>query len=288
MPVLALDLADPQRARGALVEQRDDLLVERVDALVRAAASRVGHAGTSLRSQRTNALDLRGQRRRLAVLWRSPAPARCRPRRRRRTGRPRACARAARCRTRARPAASRLARTRSHQRLARRRPPVADAGHAEPRDRVQEAPAQVARPSRIRSVGRRRADQEDRHRCRARRARRAVGPASSIGRSSSSTPSTPASAARCGERLDAHPHHRVGVSEQHERRGDVRAHVGHQIEDAAQRRARPPARAPTPAGSPDRRPSDPRTARRSRSRRRRPVASANAARRNAPASGRPP
>ena len=47
-------------------------------------------------------------------------------------------------------------------------------------------------------------------------------PASSIGRSSASTPSTPAAAAAAREGLEAHPQDRVGVAEDDDRRRDRR------------------------------------------------------------------
>ena len=127
------------------------------------------------------------------------APARCRRPPHRRTRRPRAT-----CSGREMPKPSAIGSDvlrpdARDQRLGarRRRPPRA--GDAEPRDPVEE-PAPAARPRcRIRSLGRRRAQQED-HVEAASRERGRASPASSIGRSSTSTPSTPASAARSRER----------------------------------------------------------------------------------------
>ena len=84
-------------------------------------------------------------------------------------------------------------------------------------------------------VGRRRAQQKDRIEAGRRQRRRGTPPASSIGRSSASTPSTPAAAARCAKASDAHPQQRVRVAEDDDRRRDRPAARSAIIASAARR-----------------------------------------------------
>ena len=99
---------------------------------------------------------------------------------------------------------------------------LARAGDAEPRDHVQEARGRAPPPRR--SGGRSSSGSAGRSgRGRPRPATSLNAPASSIGRSRASTPSTPAAAARVAEPSLPHRQQRVGVGEQHDRRPNRRA-----------------------------------------------------------------
>ena len=113
------------------------------------------------------------------------------------------------------------ARIRRDQRLGVGRHLVARAGDAEPGDHVEKpAPERPTRPGSARRSSSGSGGRSDRAPAPTSRSRN--GPASSTGRSSTSTPSTPASAAAVDERRLAHAQDRIGVGEEHDRRVDPR------------------------------------------------------------------
>ena len=263
-----LDLADLQRARRALVQQ-----ARRAARRARRCGSRSRRSSRAVRrsarvpfSHRTYPLDARRRDRRHRPRSRRPAHERAADDRR--IGDPAdVCGHVLGPRD---PEAERdrQRRVRPHARRPARRTSsasrVARAGDAQPRDDVQEPAAELRRPRAIRSsvvVGLRRKIGSSPAATQGGRERRR--PPRAADRAPARRPRR-RSAARVGERLQPHAHDRVRVGEQDDRRRRRRDRIappGRARPAASRRRA---ARVRSRAGSPGRRPADPRTARRPR------------------------
>ena len=164
--LLLLQPADLADAARALVQQPDEHFVHAIDVASQIVKSVMRHLMrgrcTARFSQRTYAFDAFDKSRRVRAPRQSATPARCRRRRRRRSAPTSAHVLGPRdAEARARSAAS---CARGSAAPAPRRPSataIARAGHAEPRDAVQEPAPELRRLPNPR-VGRRRAQQEDR------------------------------------------------------------------------------------------------------------------------------